>query len=372
MSTKCKSCKRDVPDNATFCPWCGQKQVREHKKDGVIKVPEPTQLPSGSWRIYLRAEQQSVTEPTKDRCIAKAKAIRAGFVEQKKKAKDDPLPLSEAIENYILRRALLSPNTIRSYRIYQKNRFKSCQGVNIREPVDWQSYINEEATLCAPKTLKNAWGFIKSVLEENGIAVPKVTLPKLPVSEHTWLTPEQIIVFCKAIEGKPFEKEVLLALHSLRRGELLALRWDDIDFKSDSFRVHAVIAQNEKNEYVEKPTPKTKKSNRTIPFMIPRLRQLLKDECGPKGEHISHEPPNGLWRKINEVCAANDLPLVGVHGLRHSFASLAYHLGFKEEECMRIGGWSDYRIMHEIYTHLAARDINARVKEMENFYKENL
>lgn len=87
MSTKCKSCKREVPDNATFCPWCGQKQVRERKKDGVIKVPEPKQLPSGSWRIYLRAEQQSVTEPTKDRCIAKAKAIRAGFVEQQKKPK---------------------------------------------------------------------------------------------------------------------------------------------------------------------------------------------------------------------------------------------------------------------------------------------
>lgn len=35
-------------------------------------------------------------------------------------------------------------------------------------------------------------------------------------------------------------------------------------------------------------------------------------------------------------------------------------------------GWSDYKVMHEIYTHLAARDLNARVREMENFYKENL
>ena len=57
MSTKCKSCKREVPDNATFCPWCGQKQVRERKKDGVIKVPEPKQLPSGNWHIYLAAEK---------------------------------------------------------------------------------------------------------------------------------------------------------------------------------------------------------------------------------------------------------------------------------------------------------------------------
>ena len=44
----------------------------------------------------------------------------------------------------------------------------------------------------------------------------------------------------------------------------------------------------------------------------------------------------------------------------------------KEEDCMRIGGWSDYKVMHEIYAHLAARDLNARVREMENFYKENL
>ena len=168
MSTKCKSCKREVPDNATFCPWCGQKQVRERKKDGVIKVPEPKQLPSGSWRIYLRAEQQSVTEPTKDRCIAKAKAIRAGFVEQQKKAKDQPLLLSEAIENYITRRTLLSPNTIRGYRIYQKNRFKSCQGVNIREPVDWQSYINEEAALCA----------IEDYCVEQGISLELSVVPK--------------------------------------------------------------------------------------------------------------------------------------------------------------------------------------------------
>lgn len=372
MSTKCKSCQRDVPDNATFCPWCGQKQVRERKKAGVIKVPEPKQLPSGSWTIYLRAEKQSVTESTKELCVAKAKAIRVGFLEHQKKIKDEPLLLSKAIDDYIKRRTLLSPNTIRSYRIYQKNRFKSCQKINIRKPVEWQSYINEEAALCAPKTLKNSWGFIKSVLEENGIAVPKVTLPKLPVSEHKWLTPEQIIVFCKAIEGKPFEKEALFALHSLRRGELLALKWRDIDFESDTFRVHAVIAQDENNKFVEKPTAKTKKSNRTIPIMIPRLRAVLTEEQGDPEQRISHEAPNGLWRKINDVCTANNLPLVGVHGLRHSFASLAYHLGFKEEECMRIGGWSDYRIMHEIYTHLASKDINARTKSMEKFYEENM
>ncbi len=37
---------------------------------------------------------------------------------------------------------------------------------------------------------------------------------------------------------------------------------------------------------------------------------------------------------------------------------------------MRLGGWSDYKIMHEIYTHLAARGLNVRAREMENFFKK--
>lgn len=84
-STKCKSCKREVPANATFCPWCGKRQVKEKKADGAIKVPEPKKLPSGNWTIYLRAEKQSITESTKEKCITKAKAVRAGFIENRKK-----------------------------------------------------------------------------------------------------------------------------------------------------------------------------------------------------------------------------------------------------------------------------------------------
>ena len=57
------------------------------------------------------------------------------------------------------------------------------------------------------------------------------------------------------------------------------------------------------------------------------------------------------------MCRKNGLPEVGLHGLRHSFASLAYHLGISERVAMRIGGWSNTATMHEIYTHLASADI---------------
>ena len=68
------------------------------------------------------------------------------------------------------------------------------------------------------------------------------------------------------------------------------------------------------------------------------------------------------------MCAANGLPQVGNHGLRHSFASLAYHLGIPEKIAMEIGGWEDSKTMHDIYTHLAKRDIAKRSEDFSNFF----
>lgn len=48
--------------------------------------------------------------------------------------------------------------------------------------------------------------------------------------------------------------------------------------------------------------------------------------------------------KLNRLCAANGLPEVGVHGLRHSLASLAASLNFSERATMLMGGWDDIAI----------------------------
>lgn len=369
-STKCKSCKREVPTNATFCPWCGKRQVKEKKADGAIKVPEPTKLPSGNWTIYLRAEKQSITEATKEKCITKAKAVRAGFIEKSKAVPDGTL--SQAVDRYIERRkGTLSPTTIRAYRIIQKNRFKIPMQESIKESTDWQRVISDEASLCSAKTLKNAWLFIASVLRENNIDVPKVKLPQQKRVEKKWLDPDQIVKFCQACHGSPVEKEALLALMSLRRSELLALKWKDVDLAHKCIHVHSSLTPDENNQFVLKDTTKSKTSTRDVPILIPRLLELLKEQGNPNAL-ISKEPPNGLWRKINGICKSAGLPEVGIHGLRHSFASLAYHLGYKEEECMRIGGWADFRVMHEIYTHLSAKDVKEKEDSMYQFYKENV
>ena len=68
----CKDCGREIPENSIYCCWCGVRQLRERRGRGEVKVPAPKQLPSGNWTVYLRAEGQSVTEPTRELCLARA------------------------------------------------------------------------------------------------------------------------------------------------------------------------------------------------------------------------------------------------------------------------------------------------------------
>ena len=93
----------------------------------------------------------------------------------------------------------------------------------------------------------------------------------------------------------------------------------------------------------------------------------VKDKTGL----VYRSNPNLIWRRINTVCRERDLPEIGVHGLRHSFASLAYHLSVPEKIAMQIGGWADYGTMRKIYTHLAQKDIVKYEAEITKFFNKN-
>jgi len=75
-----------------------------------------------------------------------------------------------------------------------------------------------------------------------------------------------------------------------------------------------------------------------------------------------------LWKAVNRVCIGAGLPAIGLHGLRHSFASLTVHLGIPEETAMAIGGWSDFQTMRKIYTHISQRDMYTHTQALEAFF----
>ena len=365
---KCKSCKREIDDDSIYCKFCGERQIREkRKKKSTISVPEPRLLPSGKWNIELRREGQSVTEDTPERCRAKAAAIRAGFIETEAKRKSAGITIGAAIDKYIADNSnVFSKSTLKGYSSYRKHRFQSVMGVDISADIDWQSIVNDEAGEVAPKTVENSWRLITSAMRANKVNPPHVNLPKVPKAERPWLDYDEILVFLDAVRDTPGELGALLALHSLRRSEIADLTKSDIDFKSGTIRVFGAMVYDPDGKLVHQDLNKTDKSHRTVPIVISRLTELL--QSAPDGRLLDCTPSN-LYERINRVCASVGLPEVGVHGLRHSFASLAYHLGWSEASTMQMGGWNDPGVVHAIYTHLSQKDHNKDVKKMQRFYK---
>ena len=359
---KCKNCSNTIPNGSLYCMFCGEKLVRNRKeKKEEIRIPAAVQR-GKSWNIFLRAEGVSVTEPTKALCEAKARAIRAGYIEKKKSA--PKITVRDAAKNYIDdRRNILSPSTINGYLSIMRTRFQSIADAEIAS-VDWQKAVNREASVCSAKTLKNAWGFYKAVLKENGIVVPDVRLPQIVREDRAWLDFTQIAAFLDAVRGFSGEAGIILALHGLRRSELLAVTGDKIDRARMVIRVEGAVVRGE-NGMVEKLTNKNQSSRREVPIMIPRLLELL-----PNDTHATlfRGNPSTLYDQINRACRDAGLPLVGVHGLRRSFASLCYHLGVDMMTTMRLGGWSDDKICREIYTKLSQSDVDSGVVKLRDFY----
>ena len=338
-----------------------------------MKTPKARKLPSGSWfvRVMVNGESVSITKPTEKEAVAEAMALKAGV----KAARMNPssVSLRAAIDDYInLRETVLSPATIRGYRAIQKNRFPTIidKPINSISDADFQRAINAEAKRYCAKTLYNSWGFIASVLRESAGREVNVRLPQVIKEEREFLQPDEIFAFMDAIRGTKHEAALLLGLHGLRASEILALRWGSIDLTENVIRVHGAAVLDSNNKLVQKKENKNATSRRLVPILIPRLAELAGAQRQNPGDLIFQASCSApLYRASVRASRRADLPIVGVHGLRHSFASLCYHRGVPEAVTMKLGGWSDPGTVRKIYTHVADIDLRRQAENLAAFFQ---
>ena len=374
----CKNCKRTIPQNSLYCNWCGKYQLP--KKTKKVSVPKPHQLPSGSWRIYLEREKQSITADTPDDCILQATAYREQWEIDEAAGLHIPPPrvitLHSILGNYIAsREPIRSPSTIDGYNNILRNRFKDYMDLDVHV-IDFQQMINDEAEIVSAKTVRNAWGLVSSALKESNTPFKPPALPRVARHDRSWLTYGQINTFLTAIRGSEYEVASLLALHSLRKSELLGLRFSDYDAGKQIIHVRGALLRTV-NGYVYSKLNKTDTSSRDVPIIIPRLADLLNNiinnnsicSHSQSSQYIVSVPKDNIYKEINNTCIKAGLPPVGIHGLRHSFASLAYHLGWKKMSTMQIGGWHNSKVLDEIYTHNA--DLKYDLGIMQDFFVQN-
>lgn len=338
-----------------------------------MKVPAPRRLKNGKWYIYMRLGGQAypVTDASKADCVARARSIKAqykaGELDTQPPTKAAPATLGAVIDAYIDKYApVLSPATVRGYQTVRRCRFVGYMEREIGK-IDYQAMVNAETAAVSPKTVKNAWGVVGAALKWAGVEVPPVKLPPVPVKEIPFLQPEEIGPFLEAIEGDGAELLLLLELHGLRYSEARALTWADIDLAKKTMYVHSAVVPGPDHRFTHKSTTKNRTSSRTVPIMIPRLLAVLEGAESRDGPLVTIHPLTGR-KAAHRAAERAGVTVVGNHGLRHSFASLCYHLGLPERQIMELGGWSNTATMHKIYIRVTNRDREAAVKAVSDFF----
>ena len=216
------------------------------------------------------------------------------------------------------------------------------------------------------KALDNAvkWGLVS----RNVCNV--VSTPRLIRHEIHPLTREQAQKFLEKVRGQKLEAILTLALTTaMRRGELLALRWQDINFEAMSLHVSRTVSRIAGHGYVEN-DPKTSRSRRMImlpPFTIEMLIQHRLDQekarlkAGVRWKdqglvfsntHGGYLHPDYLLVKFHRLLKEIGLPDMRLHDLRHSAATILLSMGVHPKVVQEILGHSQISMTMDIYSHV--------------------
>lgn len=164
---------------------------------------------------------------------------------------------------------------------------------------------------------------------------------------------------------RPFGLMMYMALYTgLRRGELCALTWNDIDFDSKTIKVNKSIYWTDDHEPHVK-LPKSSAGIREVPMMDSLADILLPLKKRPTqkvfGELKSYQIDKGIAEYRKETGLG-----VTLHGLRHGFASILYKNNIDIKTAAYVMGHAQSSTTLEIYTHLMEQDRLASVRSVLN------
>lgn len=343
------------------------------------KLPKPIKLPSGSWRVQVMVDGKRISVVDENPAVAQAKAValKAGVIEEREKRaqeKSGAISLSKAIDLYIEgRENVLSPSTINGYKEIQRNRFLGLMKLKVNDidESDIQRAVNQEAKSVSTKTIKNALGLVVSVISEyKPINVKRIRLPQRKRIEHTYLDESGMIELFEAIKGSPVEIPVLLAVWlGMRRSEILGLCWDSIDFEAAKISVKRTYVKDKEKGYVLRDEMKTEASRRVLDCPGYILQKLKAYTPNHREGQVFTMHPNTIYKTMKHVCDENGIDFVGVHGLRHTNASVMLSLGIVDKVAMARGGWSTDVTMKQIYQHVFQSDKETAGSVVDNFFQ---
>jgi integrase len=251
-------------------------------------------------------------------------------------------------------------------------------------PADLQRlYANLLDEGLSAMTVRHVHAVIHRALEQAAVwgRVPRnvASLVKPPTAERTrmaTLTADEARRLLQAASGDPLEALYVLALTTgMRRGELLALRWPDVDLDAATLQVTGGLVRDSTGRRVGE--PKTARSRRRVELGAIAVEALRRHRAATasvgfvfaseKGTPL--EPGNVLRRSFWPLLERAGLPRVRLHDLRHTAATLHLAMGTHPKVVADLLGHASIAITLDTYSHAvpgiaqqAAADMDALLR----------
>lgn len=391
-------------------------------------VVEPRRA-KGAWRLRVSVTRSDGTKARLDRqvsCRTKTEAKRlldewrmellASKPEEGKADSSKELLLKDFLEDYLEFCEIdqeLSPTTVRGYRDIVENRLATVarQPIGSITSFDVQklcSWLRREGGVngrpLSGSTVQKAYSFLKTALKH---AVSLGIIPSNPCDfvrgpsrskpKTAFLSEEEVLRMRFLLRGHPspqFSMAANIALATgMRRGEICALRWCDVDFEGSRIKVEHSLCEARKKEgeagrALVLKDAKTDSSNRSVAVDGATLEVLKAHKeaqffrlayndvvqgattpvcCGPLGEWYAP----GCFTKDFEAFRSKHGFDIRLHDLRHTQASLLIDAGESFLTVSKRLGHARVSTTLDVYSHLLpGRDEGAAQKMGELFSRD--
>jgi integrase len=256
-------------------------------------------------------------------------------------------------------------------------------------------YASEMKVGLKPQTVRNFHMVLHLALRQavqDGLITRNVcdmVDPPKPIRrEMQTLNSEQAQRLLSAAKGHRLEMLLILAITTgMREGELLALRWSDIDMEKGVLSVRRTVKRIGKYGLVEN-EPKTARGKRQIslPVMVVEAlklyatkQQILQQKAGDKWKDLGLVICNRrggvlhtTWmiNTFKKLLAVAELPIIRFHDLRHSAATLFFAMGVHPKVVQEILGHSSIAITLDTYSHVLPSMHQDAMQKMDETFRD--
>lgn len=321
---------------------------------------------------------------------------------------NENITLAEWYHTYLFefRKNDLKPSTFeRYYSIYKNYILNSPIGsiklIKLRA-IDLQQYYNKLLTdeNKTPSILATINKYITTILHEavrqdiiKKSCASLVKLPKVEYnSDYSVLSLSDQKKFIEAIQEHKFKCLFLMALGTgLREGELLALKWNDIDFNNNTVTVNKTIKRvpfinpdGSRTYKLIEQAPKTKNSIRTVPIPSNLIKALTEHKLQQNvikmkhrdiyhdmnyifadnyGNPLESKRPN---RNFQSVLKSINITPIKFHSLRHTYATRLFEQNVPIKTVQKLMGHKDSNTTLDIYTHVMPEEKTKAVDKLND------